>query len=432
MGLAMLTWLDYVRMTREQRRSADVAAMHLACAVGLPDSDWLQPEVCLRRLDEDAAFVKDFTEHHFPVFREQPETWGGFEPRFRVWALVRSLQKHKGVLYNPAKTAKDAVFETADYFLFGIVQGQGGSCASLPVYFTAVGRRLGYPLKLASTRGEPWSHLFCRWDDGKDYFNLETSAGVLAYPPDEHYRTGQYENSAETIELGRLLVSKTPEDELCGFLCQRAHRWVDFGNYREAMRTFFFAKAVQPLDGFLDNNVAMIRRRWGDQLRERQPPGFPPIHCVYTRPRQFPEEVPLQWERDYLCLGIAENLLADPRYAPLWKRMRRKRNVPGCPSEFYATFHGNGTCSVRANYGPAEAADGRVEGDPLRQIARWTDAVVPEYRPLSPVYDSFPERISAAEPAGLEWHCGLRRPGEREIDFDTPRIITDSEGEHHV
>ena len=61
----------------------------------------------------------------------------------------------------------------------------------MPVLYVAVGRRLGYPLKLATTKG----HLFARWD-GLDHsypawrerFNIEGTHGFSSYP-DDYYKT---------------------------------------------------------------------------------------------------------------------------------------------------------------------------------------------------------------------------------------------------
>ena len=64
----------------------------------------------------------------------------------------------------------------ARLFIHGIIDGPGGTCASMPVLYVAVGRRLGYPLKLVEARG----HLLLRWDDPlgqrlgtPDVFNVE-------------------------------------------------------------------------------------------------------------------------------------------------------------------------------------------------------------------------------------------------------------------
>jgi hypothetical protein len=74
--------------------------------------------------------------------------------------------------------------DSRDDFLHGIIAGRGGTCASLPVLYAAVGRRLGYPLKLVRTT----QHLFLRWDDpGGERFNVEISnAGGIDTPPDDH------------------------------------------------------------------------------------------------------------------------------------------------------------------------------------------------------------------------------------------------------
>lgn len=274
----MRTWLEFARMTPGQRRTADVAEMNLACAEGLPGAEMQDAQLCLKRLDEDAAYVRQMTQRHLPDFRKDPSKFENSESRFRVWMLVRSLQKHRGVRYHPDRKSDDAVFETADSFLFGILQGGGGTCASLPVYYTAIGRRLGYPLKLVEALAQVYMHLFCRWDDGKERFNIETTADArVAFPPDEYYSTGDYGRSelAAIPFLGcRVLLSETPEDELAGFLKERGLRLQALGLLREATQVFAWASAVQPESKMLRNNVRRAHEAWIAVIRKRTPLGF--------------------------------------------------------------------------------------------------------------------------------------------------------------
>jgi hypothetical protein len=55
-------------------------------------------------------------------------------------------------------------------FLHGLLGPERvGTCSSLPVLYVAVGRQLGYPLKLVTAKG----HLFVRWE------GAESRAGWL-------------------------------------------------------------------------------------------------------------------------------------------------------------------------------------------------------------------------------------------------------------
>ena len=44
-----------------------------------------------------------------------------------------------------------------------------GTCSSMPVLYIAIGRRLGYPLKIVTTK----AHLFIRWESAAERFDLE-------------------------------------------------------------------------------------------------------------------------------------------------------------------------------------------------------------------------------------------------------------------
>jgi hypothetical protein len=108
----------------------------------------------------------------------------------------------------------------ADLFIHGMVNNtNGGTCSSMPVLYTAVGRRLGYPIKLALAK----QHVFCRWDDGKERFNIEAAGnGGIDYPPDDYYRKWPIAISDADMKSGEFLKSLSPQEELASFLLQRA------------------------------------------------------------------------------------------------------------------------------------------------------------------------------------------------------------------
>ena len=83
------------------------------------------------------------------------------------------VQEDFKVRYNPARanasgadSAIDGFFQNSrDIFLHGLLSGERtGTCSSMPVLYAALGRRLGYPLKLVTTKG----HLFVRWDSATE------------------------------------------------------------------------------------------------------------------------------------------------------------------------------------------------------------------------------------------------------------------------
>jgi hypothetical protein len=349
-------------MSPQERAKADIYEMNMACARGLPDTGDMDEARCDQEIQRLTDFARLYTERNWHLFKGDPQHFHGSEARYKLFGLVRGLQKHEGIRYNPKKTAKDAVFTSADSFLYGLLQTHLGTCANLPLLYVAIGRRLGYPLKLVACRGEPWGHLFFRWDDGKEYLNVETTTGGLAYPPDYHYCSGEYYRSPIGLARGRLMISMTPEDELHDFLVERALTWEGLGNHREAMLTYVWAKAVQPLNGWVDNNILRLFPAWVGKLYSLKPFGFPDeFYCLWPESRVFPG-VPLEFERALLCARELENLLTDPEHRRKWWEPLQSSSqwvsvIHTIPRKFCATFLPDGSCKLGINERPLSLPD---------------------------------------------------------------------------
>ena len=126
----MLRWQDLVWMSDEQLASVDVAELNLACAVGLPGSEAIDYEGCLRKLDELTESVRRFTQH---CLRTKKREFGDSESQWRMRMLPTCLWLKEGLRYNPAKIPEDAPWEVADSFIHGALFGPGGTCSTLPV-----------------------------------------------------------------------------------------------------------------------------------------------------------------------------------------------------------------------------------------------------------------------------------------------------------
>jgi hypothetical protein len=145
----------------------DIARMNLLCAQGLPGANDLDVNSCLATLDQIAARVRGETGRNFYRFKQKPADFENSEGFFRMVMLAVVLAEDFHVHYAPDKISTatsartgDGFFADAhDVFLHGLTDSRrAGTCSSLPVLQTAVGRRLGYPLKLVTTKG----HLFVR------------------------------------------------------------------------------------------------------------------------------------------------------------------------------------------------------------------------------------------------------------------------------
>jgi hypothetical protein len=110
-----------------------------------------------------------------------------------------------------------------------------GTCASLPVLLTALGRWLGYPLKLVLAPG----HMFCRWDSPGERFNIEYNEQGLNSHPDEFYQEWPHPWTPEMHEQERkcpeFLVSLTPQQELAHFARTRSTSLGVAGRKQEAV-----------------------------------------------------------------------------------------------------------------------------------------------------------------------------------------------------
>src|SRR5207245_2315525 len=125
-------------------------------AAGLPGAEGLDAAGSLAVLDSWAGHVRRETERCAGQFRRDPAAFENSWAYFRVLVLATVLQQDCGVHYDPGLVDRDDFFSRPEsLFIHGVIQGRGGTCSSLPPVYVAVGRRLGYPLRLAQTH----SHL---------------------------------------------------------------------------------------------------------------------------------------------------------------------------------------------------------------------------------------------------------------------------------
>ena len=252
---------EFIRCPLEAIEGYDVAALNLRCAQGLPGAEELDEGRMLGWLDQAAQTVQFETRRHWYRFNEAPSTYNNSAAYFCCYFLLQTLQEDLGVRYNPARI-RDSKFQdpkcfdpdfrdSRDLFIHGIIDGPGGTCASMPVMYVAVGRRLGYPLKLVQTRG----HLFARWDDpdGKCFgfpetFNVEGAGEGIASYDDEHYKTWPEPWTEIDEAEGWYLKSMTPLEELASFLATRGDCLTDNGRLGEAVQAYAWASAIAPED----------------------------------------------------------------------------------------------------------------------------------------------------------------------------------------
>jgi hypothetical protein len=308
--LDMLSWTELAKTPEVALQHYDVAHYHFACATGLPDAPTTsQVAECIDRLNHYARCVEHFTLRRWPEFHQRPQAYDYNEDLFRVVCMIKLLQTQFGVRYNPAKRAEDAKLTTADVFMHGALLGEGGTCSSLPVVYVAVGRRLGYPLKLVPA----WRHLFCRWDAGDSRrFNIEVNDTGVNVHPDDYYRQGRYSLPPGLEQQSTYLKSLTPRQELGCFLSERGHRWLDLGNHKQALEAFIWSSILTPGDKIKEAHVVEVMSRWRQNLKARSPNAFPKLQVKMPKERRWPS-IPLQVEQEAIFLEAWAMMLDRPQ-----------------------------------------------------------------------------------------------------------------------
>ena len=228
-----------------------VAHRNLLCRQNLTSSESTAVESVEQTLKQWSQHIRFETQRHLYRFHRNPaefENSGGF---FRLLMMAVVLAEDYGVHYDTARRAgpeqtriDDGFFANPDLvFLTGLLGPErSGTCSSLPVLYVAIGRELGYPLKLVTTKG----HLFVRWEGEGERFNVETAGQGLNRFSDDYYRHWPFEITKEEELAEGYLQSLTPEGEFAVFLSIRGMCLREQGRWAEAAEAFRDAVKFAP------------------------------------------------------------------------------------------------------------------------------------------------------------------------------------------
>jgi hypothetical protein len=244
-----------VQMPDEKLGAFDIAELNLGAAFGLPGAQDMDVVACLAKLSRWTDLVRVNTDHWWQRFARSPGEFDNSPSQFRMLVLVTVLQRHLGVRYNLAFMDGDYNgSDSRNLFIHGLLSGYGGTCVSMPVLYVAVGRRLGYPLKLANAK----EHLFARWEEpGGERFNIESTSRGFSVRDDEFYRKWPKPITDEEVERGLYLRSLRPREELAEFFCHRGNCLRDNMAFLEASRAYSHAAQLSPVDTVIQNNWAV-------------------------------------------------------------------------------------------------------------------------------------------------------------------------------
>jgi len=251
----------------DQLEGTDIALMNLLCAEGLPGAEELNVGECLASLDRWVEHAEREIDRNYHHFRQDPAYYYNSEAFYKMLMLAVVMYEDFGIRYNfkwiasPLEIRGDDHFfaDSRDILIHGMVAPQRmGTCCSMPVLYVALGRRLGYPLKLVSTK----QHLFMRWDSPTERFNMDaTGRGVDKYD-DDYYRKWPFSITEQEIKEQDYLKSLSSREELSVFLSMRGACLTEAGRLAEA--TAAFDAAYRRAPNWMGNQVMLA------EARERQ------------------------------------------------------------------------------------------------------------------------------------------------------------------
>ena len=229
----------------------DIALLNLACAEGLPGAEHMDRDKCLAQLGLWAQHVRTETDRHLYRYRSHPQEYDNSEGYFRMLMMAVVACEDFGVRYNPERISApasssetDTFFaDSQDLFLHGLCgPTRTGTCSSMPVLYVALGRRLGYPLKLVTTK----SHIFARWESSSERFNVEATGRGMNRYDDEHFKHSPFPVTDEEMRVHGYLKSLSPKEELALFLSLRGHCLTQAGRVQEAAVAYDKAVSLAP------------------------------------------------------------------------------------------------------------------------------------------------------------------------------------------
>lgn len=174
--------VELVSMSPEKLDKMDVALVNLVCTEGLYGAEDLDIRACIRQIDEWAVEIGQLLKEREFMYDKVADKVDNSINRWRCGAMGQYMSQVIGLCYNQSRRnyvetdpfATDYFKNSRDFMIHGLVIDKNrGNCSSMPVLYTAIARRLGFPIKLVRT----YNHLFARWDDPSsgEVFNGEAS-----------------------------------------------------------------------------------------------------------------------------------------------------------------------------------------------------------------------------------------------------------------
>ncbi len=261
------TLAELLSLSDDKLARVDIARMNLLCATGLPNSDNIEIRGYLATIDRWAELVKKAEEKYLPTFYRNPAKYENSLSKFKAITLVLTFEEDLKCGYNMELVRSGAMQDlkstrffkdSRDLFLHGLIERQKGTCTSLPFLVVALGRRCGYPLYLASSKG----HLFCRWQDQKETFNIEASMRGVDIFPDSYYQTYPHPFTETERADEKYLKTCMPTEELSMLMSTRAVCFKANGLFKNAVDAYEVSLRGFPNSKLTREYIADTKRRY--------------------------------------------------------------------------------------------------------------------------------------------------------------------------
>lgn len=242
---------ELLALSPAELEQCDIARMNLLCAEGLPGSENLNVDESLAMLDQWAQGIGSEIKRNYHHYREDPAYYYNSENFYKMLMMSVVLYDDYRIRYNPKWIETPSEIQADDHFaadsrdilIHGLTgQQRMGTCSSMPVLYVALGRRLGYPLKLVTTK----AHLFLRWDSSTGKFNMDATGKGLNEYTDEHFKQWPFPVTEEEIKAEGYLQSLTSAQELSVFLTIRAMCLREAGRMKDAIAAHAAALRLEP------------------------------------------------------------------------------------------------------------------------------------------------------------------------------------------
>lgn len=179
--------------------------------------------------------------------------YGKFDPDSVIRALNTYYYRVHGFQYDKSPEGRE---RQENYFINGILDSKQGQCITLPMLYTAIAQRLGYPVYPVMAP----EHTFVRFvDPTLKEQNIELSAGA-GYSSDEDYAY-RLNISAKAIKKGAYLRTLTNRQYLGVLLQQNAIVWGNRGQLDKSIKYFEKAYEIDPKNVYFPKNLQHLWRR---------------------------------------------------------------------------------------------------------------------------------------------------------------------------